>query len=123
MSLVFLPDTAMPDGCVHGRIFPSSTPCRSSDLHGIFVFHRPAQGASPWGLGGRETTEEGEFVFPFAPWASWTEGASFQGKPGLEVNFDNNSVIFAAQVFKRQAVCYRPHRMIRKTLLKFGKRW
>ncbi len=33
----------------------------------FFVFHRPVQGAPPWGLGGRETTEEGEFVFPFAP--------------------------------------------------------
>lgn len=61
------------------------------------------------------------FLSPF--WAGWAEGASFSGKPKLKVDFDNNSVIFAAQVFKRQAVCYRPHRMIRKTLLKFGKRW
>ena len=67
MSLVFLPDTAMPDGCVHGRIFPSSMLCRSSDLHGIFCFSPPGPGGSPLGAGWERNNGRRRICVSFRP--------------------------------------------------------
>ena len=104
-------------GCVHGRFFLLQRRVGHRTCMAFFCFSPPAPGVSPLGAGWEKTTEEGIFAFPSASWARWAKSASFWGKPGLKVDFDNNSVDFAVWIFKQPAIHYTVYKITTANLV------